>query len=321
MVREASSRRSIRRSRTMHAIPTMIANAAHSPTRRLQEAAAPSSCGFSVDCPLTYSLADINASAAEWDPFEPTWRREFRRRRDAAQFACLPHEHQSRFANRSVWTRRETTEQGGWCLKHNKPGQVELPNNESYSLPYPHIAAEQGLVDLLLSDELSRSTRVDQRLRINDFGAGVGQYGHALLSRDPRFRWRGFDGAGNVEAFTSGFVEWFDLTMPLSLPKSDWVLCLEVGEHVPNAFEAMVVRNLHAHNLRGLVLSWAVPNQTGTAHINNHRNGYIRRIFTGLGYVHNDRLATTLRHRAAWPHSLWLKHTIMVFERWVPLSG
>ena len=38
--------------------------------------------------------------------------------------------------------------------------------------------------------------------------------------------------------------------------ESDWVLSLEVGEHVPSRYEDMYLRNLHAHNCKGIILSW-----------------------------------------------------------------
>ena len=42
--------------------------------------------------------------------------------------------------------------------------------------------------------------------------------------------------------FCYRFLQWFDLTKPQALPKADWVMSLEVGEHVPHALESMVFR-------------------------------------------------------------------------------
>ena len=40
--------------------------------------------------------------------------------------------------------------------------------------------------------------------------------------------WRGFDGAGDVEQYTAGFVRFADVSMALSLPpRADWVVSLE----------------------------------------------------------------------------------------------
>ena len=126
-------------------------------------------------------------------------------------------------------------------------------------------------------------------LEINDLGAGVGQYGHALRRRDPRHRMRGYDGAGNVEERTSGAVTWFDLTLPtLQLPVADWVMSLEVGEHVPKEHEGTLIRNLHAHNRCGIILSWAHLGARGNAHVNTHSEGYLATIFEELGYRRSD---------------------------------
>ena len=58
--------------------------------------------------------------------------------------------------------------------------------------------------------------------------------------------------------------------MPLSF-RADWVLSLEVGEHVPPAHEMMYLRNLHAHACQGLVLSWAYLGKYGVGHVNTPR--------------------------------------------------
>jgi len=140
---------------------------------------------------------------------------------------------------------------------------VELPNGHSYWYPRHHLSADPGIVRYLVS-------MVDENpeVTINDFGAGVGQYGHELMGARPKAKYLGYDGAGNVEHWTHQpaparvnlqtmrktppwgsrerlcyrFLQWFDLTKPQALPKADWVMSLEVGEHVPHALESMVFR-------------------------------------------------------------------------------
>jgi hypothetical protein len=86
-----------------------------------------------------------------------------------------------------------------------------------------------------------------------------------------------YNGAANVEAHTSKLVRYVDFTLPLNLPRTNWVISFEVGEHVPSMYEGMFVRNLHAHNCRGIVVSWATFRQKGgTSHINLHDNGLYR---------------------------------------------
>ena len=105
-----------------------------------------------------------------------------------------------------------------------------------------------------------------------------------------------YDGAGNVEEYTLGFLKHFDLTLPLALPRTDWVISLEVGEHVPSKFEGMLFRNIHRHNCRGVILSWGTfSQQGGRAHINLHDNEYVVNIMDRLGYYEDLELKKSLR--------------------------
>ena len=282
---------------------------ARAATARLRKLPLP--CGFHRDCARNYTLADINASASTWAPAN-TPDADFEAKRRAAIRAChADFEHHSTDA---------VVATGGWCLK-GKATHVELPLNQSYVFPPAHFEADEGIVRELLA--LSRASRAAGGTgSINDFGAGVGQYGHALRSIEPGFPWRGWDGAGNVEAYTHGFVKWFDLAMPLRLPRAEWVFSLEVGEHVPAASESMVIRNLHAHNCRGIILSWARLHQKGVSHINNHRRAYIREVFQGLGYTVNQTLLATLRHSYHRGYfQYWVRNNVMAFQRVQPLSA
>ena len=127
-----------------------------------------------------------------------------------------------------------------------------------------------------------------------------------------------------MEQWTHGYVHWLDLTLPVSLPKADWVMSLEVGEHIPNRFEALFLRNLHAHNCRGIILCWAELVRFGKNHINNHDEAYIANRVTQLGY----RLRHDLNHIIVagdtgnefkgWRLSKWIRRT-RVFERLEPV--
>ena len=239
----------------------------------------PQGCGLLKDCPRRYNLSSVLASAAAWDPQDSPAAAELEARKSAAREACR---------------RRGRIRTGGWCtgVARLAVGAVSLPNGQSYSLPQNHVEADAIVVDVL-HRLLNQGSR---RQSVNDFGAGVGQYGRALRSLDPETRWRGYDGAGDVDEATGGFVRFFDLTIPLSLPRADWVLSLEVGEHVPSAHEAMLIRNLHAHNCRGIVLSWASLWQSGHRHVNNHSPRYLEEIFEGLGYRARPDLEREIRN-------------------------
>ena len=117
--------------------------------------------------------------------------------------------------------------------------------------------------------------------------------------------------------------------MPLSLPRADWVVSLEVGEHVPRKFELMLVRNLHVHNRCGVLLSWACCNG-GHQHVNLRPNAFVVRIFDELGYRFDAKASQAMR-RPALREALrndrsqrvygWFATSVMLFVRRHPLPG
>ena len=277
---------------------------------------AASLCGYRTDCTRSYSLSAINESAAAWRAFDFKADVQLRQRHSRARQEC--------------WIRQQhsglllAVESGAWCLgnanashetsqetsssasSRRQSRRVELPNGMSYTLPPGHVAADDTFARAL-------HTSLDGQ-SLNDFGAGVGQYGRALLSLDPAFAWRGYDGAGDVEVASDGFVGFFDLTLPtLSLPRADWVMSLEVVEHVPHENEFAVIRNLHAHNTRGMILSWGALGQPGVSHVNNHNQSYVSEIFEQLGYHRVAAVESALRHAAK--ASPWLSRNVLVLER------
>lgn len=52
-------------------------------------------------------------------------------------------------------------------------------------------------------------------------------------------------------------------------------LCLEVGEHIPKEYEAIFLDNLCNNCTERIVLSWAIPGQSGYGHVNCQYNIYI----------------------------------------------
>ncbi|KXZ50102.1 hypothetical protein GPECTOR_18g78 [Gonium pectorale] len=150
--------------------------------------------------------------------------------------------------------------------------------------------------------------------RVADFGAGRGQYGKCL--RNAVQSYDAYDGGEGVETATGGAVHFLDLSVPTYLGRTfDWVMSLEVGEHVPRAHESIYINNLLRHASRGLVLSWAIPGQGGHHHVNERPNDYILGRVEELGrgsWVYNASASATLRGASSFS---WFKNTIMVFDR------
>ena len=112
--------------------------------------------------------------------------------------------------------------------------------------------------------------------------------------------------------FTDGYVKYMDLSVPQYLPKKfDWVLCLEVGEHLDSKYEKTLVENIARHAKKGAIVSWAVPGQGGHRHVNEKSNVDVIALFARYGLKYDAESSHTLRSMASLK---WFKNTIMVFN-------
>ncbi|XP_068232443.1 uncharacterized protein [Palaemon carinicauda] len=183
------------------------------------------------------------------------------------------------------------------------------------------------------------------RSSVGDFGAGLGHYGSCFLrtgdsivkssnkdqaaSLTKRYQtemrsadllgkpqviksWEGFDSAFNIEEVSSGRIHTADLSVPLELDhKYDWVLSLEVGEHIPQEKEQTFLDNLVKYACKGIVLSWAVVGQGGYNHVNTRNNDYIQMQMEKRGLKMDQEASQMLRKKVVVP---WFKNTLMVFR-------
>ena len=269
-------------------------------------------CGFRTgrDCPPPYTAAAVQLSAAEWDPSNRTFAMalalsERRVRADCHKAVAAAHVQGQRGRAHSPPQSRRS---GGWCIQQlpEPPETFSITSADGVRHDYrlsdtrhvEHGAAWGGVTRVLHDVLRPQDGRRSSYRSLLDLGAGLGQYGRALHALDPRHRYAGYDGAGNVANVTGGFVRFADMTLPLSLPPAHWVLSLDSGEHVPRAHEMMFVRNLHAHACVGVLLSWADLEQGGVGHVNCHSPQYLWERFEALGYVLDERLTRRLRNQS-----------------------
>ena len=125
-----------------------------------------------------------------------------------------------------------------------------------YANPSLHI------FDATLSNALLDFFKRNNCNSLVDLGCGLGNYAHHFNEND--LITDGFDGNPNTPLLTDGRCGVLDLSEPQKLDKSyDWVLSLEVGEHLPQKYENIYIENLHNNTTKGIVLSWAVQGQGG----------------------------------------------------------
>lgn len=142
-----------------------------------------------------------------------------------------------------------------------------------------------------------------------DFGCGRGKYVAYLTKAG--IECRGYDGNPTTpEVAPNCFVA--DLAKRQEFPPADWVMSLEVGEHIPAEFEAAFLDNLTRHAREGLILSWALPSQPGRGHVNCLSNDAVKQKVAALGFTADEELERRLR-RAAWLP--WFRYTVMAFRR------
>jgi len=143
-----------------------------------------------------------------------------------------------------------------------------------------------------------------------DLGCGGGQYTKYFKERNMTCNC--FDGNPHTPNITNNLCGVLDLTEEIDVGIYDYVLCLEVGEHIPEEYENTLIKNIHKSNKLGVVLSWGIVGQQGSGHINCRNNDYIRNIFENMGYVSNVDVEKKLRLSATYS---WFHNTIMVFEK------
>jgi hypothetical protein len=144
-----------------------------------------------------------------------------------------------------------------------------------------------------------------------DFGCGTGEY--ARFFRRHNLLVEAYDGNPYTEQLTGGIGHVIDLSQPFDLHKHfKCVMSLEVGEHIPQEHEQLFIDNLVKHSIDGsiIIISWAVPGQSGDGHVNCQSNDYIMQQMQQRGFYLDNTLTNQLRKSASlW----WFKNSLMVF--------
>lgn len=148
---------------------------------------------------------------------------------------------------------------------------------------------------------------------VADFGSGVGYYSRTIQANG--FDVLAIDGTPDLEKagiFSPILVK--DLSEPLILEERRNVVCLEVGEHIPNEFEAGILDNITRNAKEMVIMSWAIPGQGGTGHVNEQSNHHIIDQMMKRGFRLNRELTDSLRGFTP-DHAWWFRDSIMVFDR------
>jgi hypothetical protein len=145
-----------------------------------------------------------------------------------------------------------------------------------------------------------------------DFGCGAYGY-YVKYFKDHNLNFEGFDGNPHAPKLSNGLVKVMDLSQDFNLKKKyDWVISLEVAEHIPKQFESTYLNNLIKHCEKGIIISWALVGQKGIGHVNCQNNDYVKAVFEQKGFINDLEAEKDLRINAG--HT-WFKNTVMVFRK------
>lgn len=147
-----------------------------------------------------------------------------------------------------------------------------------------------------------------------DMGCGLGQY--LKYFSDIGFKnLRGIEGA-RLSNFEHHNIYVHDLSKPQDLGFLGNVLCLEVGEHIPEEGLEAFLNNIVAPIQKGqrIILSWAVPGQEGIGHVSCRDNLWVigQMAERGLELLTVD---TQTARAAVSNHCAYFRETLMIFKR------
>lgn len=198
-------------------------------------------------------------------------------------------------------------------MKINERGYWENTTDEGHGVDEK---LANALVNFFLDEEEKNNYPI---LFIIDIGCGNGFYTSYLNTySNQKLMCLGYDGNPNTPEITG---DWncgvADFSQPQRLFDADWVLSLEVGEHIPAEYEDIFIENLDRHNKKGMVISWAIPEHGGDGHFNPRDNDYIINKICKLGYTYDIETTNFLRTKCS-PYPLtgwWFTKTLLVFRR------
>lgn len=148
------------------------------------------------------------------------------------------------------------------------------------------------------------------KANVLEFGSGTGKY--IDYFRDNKINARGYDGVHDIYVRSGGAVSHADLTEHVKLGSADFVVCLEVAEHIPKKYEEIFLKNVLTHCEQSLILSWAPPSQGGVGHVNTKERADVVELLYQKGFQIDEGATNMLLRAATLP---WFKENLMVFNK------
>jgi hypothetical protein len=163
-----------------------------------------------------------------------------------------------------------------------------------------------------LSNWISDFLKDYQDHQIYDFGCGLGSYLNDLhLKGFKNLKGVEFDPMKNDYDFE---ILKLNLSDPILLEKKGIIICLEVGEHIPEKYQEILLNNFVNNCDKYLILSWAVRGQGGYGHYNELNNDEILPLIENLGFKYLEDLSNSVR-LVPEDNCGYFRNTLMIFEK------
>jgi len=147
---------------------------------------------------------------------------------------------------------------------------------------------------------------------IIDLGAGCGWFVKRLRKDGWLDAW-GVDGTPGIEELSERNVLEYDLVSGdqsyFQGSSYDWAIFSDVGEHVPQEFEQLLIDNICKIPRKGMIISWGYPHERGYQHVNCRTQVWVACEFAKRGFWPDDELTTLARDTSGY----WPKHHIRLF--------
>jgi hypothetical protein len=187
---------------------------------------------------------------------------------------------------------KDVSTNGGWCSKISGANST------------------QHITDKRLATTLSNFLKGKT---VASFGDGPGLYKKLISEKREVILYDSFDGAPYCEETTDGRVQFLDLSVPIyHLKQYDWIVSLEVAEHIPQEYESIYLDNLAKHASEGIILSWARIGQGGHSHVNNRDFDYVKKQVEKRGFKHDLTASNILKSGT---NLAWIQNNVNVFIR------
>lgn len=151
-----------------------------------------------------------------------------------------------------------------------------------------------------------------EEIPVYDLGCGLGNYLKELKEN-------GFNNLTGYEAEVPANavfknIKEHDLTKELKLENKGNIISLEVGEHIPLEYMDIYLNNITNNCLKYAIISWAIPNQSGSGHVNCLENKKIISLLEERSFKFLSKETSNARGVIK-DDCFWFKNTILIFEK------